>query len=193
MHAASAAALCSTCACVALYSAGPGQDAAGAGAGLDSSQAGPRGGWVPFRAGTDSWLCLPLSSPFQPACSTACPPCCCLQGRPAVRKAVVVTPSSLTQNWSEEARKWLGDERMRVMVLSSGPEGKQQARELRGAGPGAGSRQARGAGRQQGGTPRNARHAAKTALAAHDWLASATTQRQPNSHQPCSACATPAI
>jgi SNF2 family DNA or RNA helicase len=44
-----------------------------------------------------------------------------------VRKAVVVTPSSLTQNWADEARKWLGDERMRVSVLSSGPEGKQQA------------------------------------------------------------------
>ncbi|KAI3434723.1 hypothetical protein D9Q98_002784 [Chlorella vulgaris] len=48
------------------------------------------------------------------------------QGRPVVRKVAVVTPSSLTQNWADEARKWLGDERMRVMVLSPGPQGKQQ-------------------------------------------------------------------
>lgn len=52
---------------------------------------------------------------------------CLLQGRPVVRKVAVVTPSSLTQNWADEARKWLGEERMRVMVLSPGLEGKQQA------------------------------------------------------------------
>jgi hypothetical protein len=51
-----------------------------------------------------------------------------LQGKPTVRKAMVVTPSSLCQNWADEARKWLGVERMRVMVLSPGPDGKQQAR-----------------------------------------------------------------
>ncbi|GAB4818167.1 hypothetical protein N2152v2_005213 [Parachlorella kessleri] len=48
------------------------------------------------------------------------------QGRPAVRKALVVTPSTLTQNWADEARKWLGNERLRVIVLQPGADGKQQ-------------------------------------------------------------------
>ncbi len=117
-------------------------------------------------------------APWTPACLGACPPPCPLaswllmrkpvlhplQGRPSVRKAMVVTPSSLCQNWAgeplcmysllrlppsrlkrmstspadltslsnaplrpaDEARKWLGTERMRVMVLGPGPEGKQQ-------------------------------------------------------------------
>ncbi|PRW57845.1 DNA repair and recombination RAD54B [Chlorella sorokiniana] len=48
------------------------------------------------------------------------------EGKPAVRKAMVVTPSSLTQNWADEFRKWLGIERLRCMVLSPGADGKQQ-------------------------------------------------------------------
>ncbi len=38
----------------------------------------------------------------------------------------MVTPSTLTQNWADEARKWLGNERMRVLVLQPGADGKQQ-------------------------------------------------------------------
>ncbi|KAL4434006.1 hypothetical protein ABPG75_000447 [Micractinium tetrahymenae] len=53
------------------------------------------------------------------------------EGRPSVRKAMVVTPSSLCQNWADEARKWLGTERMRVMVLGPGPEGKQQVTDFK--------------------------------------------------------------
>lgn len=54
------------------------------------------------------------------------PPGSLLQGRPAIRKALVVTPSTLTQNWADECRKWLGTERMRALVLQLGADGKQQ-------------------------------------------------------------------
>eukprot|EP00887_Chlorella_sp_A99_P003631 scaffold7.g3631.t1 len=37
-------------------------------------------------------------------------------GCPSARKALVVTPSSVAQNWAAEARKWLGNERMRCIV-----------------------------------------------------------------------------
>lgn len=49
-----------------------------------------------------------------------------LQGRPAAHKVLVVTPSTLTQNWADEARKWLGHERLRALVLQPGADGKQQ-------------------------------------------------------------------
>jgi DNA repair and recombination protein RAD54B len=52
-------------------------------------------------------------------------------GRPAVGKALIVTPSSLTRNWAEEARKWLGNERLPTMVLEAGAGGAQQAAEFR--------------------------------------------------------------
>jgi DNA repair and recombination protein RAD54B len=44
-------------------------------------------------------------------------------GRPAIAKALVVAPSSLTRNWAEEARKWLGDERLRTAALPPGAAG----------------------------------------------------------------------
>jgi DNA repair and recombination protein RAD54B len=35
-------------------------------------------------------------------------------GRPAVKKVVIVAPSSLCKNWAAEAKKWLGEERLKV-------------------------------------------------------------------------------
>jgi DNA repair and recombination protein RAD54B len=35
-------------------------------------------------------------------------------GRPAAKKVVIVTPSSLCKNWAAEAKKWLGEERLKV-------------------------------------------------------------------------------
>lgn len=51
-----------------------------------------------------------------------------LKGKPAVKKCVIVTPSSLAQNWAAEFKKWLGVERLQVMVLTAGPEAKAQVR-----------------------------------------------------------------
>ncbi len=48
------------------------------------------------------------------------------QGRPAARRVIVVTPSSLTHNWAAEAQKWLGAERLKVMVMQPGAEAQQQ-------------------------------------------------------------------
>ncbi len=36
-----------------------------------------------------------------------------------VKKAVVVAPATLVNNWEKEVKKWVGAERMRAMVLSS--------------------------------------------------------------------------
>ena len=47
-------------------------------------------------------------------------------GRPTVNKAIVVTPSSLTRNWAAEVKKWLGDERLRAMVIAPGSGGAEQ-------------------------------------------------------------------
>ena len=52
-------------------------------------------------------------------------------GKPTVAKAIVVTPSSLTRNWVAEVRKWLGDERMRTIVIPPGAEGASQALAFR--------------------------------------------------------------
>lgn len=49
-----------------------------------------------------------------------------MQGFPLVKRAVVLTPSSLTKNWRIEIRKWLGDERLQALVLQPGPEAVQQ-------------------------------------------------------------------
>ncbi|KAK9848941.1 hypothetical protein WJX84_006451 [Apatococcus fuscideae] len=48
------------------------------------------------------------------------------QGRPSLRKVLVVTPSSLTLNWAAEIKKWLGTERLKAMVLQAGSEAPQQ-------------------------------------------------------------------
>jgi DNA repair and recombination protein RAD54B len=49
----------------------------------------------------------------------------------AIRKAIVVAPATLTANWAAEVRKWLGDERLRVMVLSpTGSVAQSQAQDF---------------------------------------------------------------
>ncbi|KAK9822627.1 hypothetical protein WJX81_000343 [Elliptochloris bilobata] len=52
-------------------------------------------------------------------------------GRPAIRRAIVATPSSLTGNWAAEVRKWLGDQRLRAMVLLPGPGAAQQVTDFK--------------------------------------------------------------
>jgi len=44
-------------------------------------------------------------------------------GRPLGRRTVVACPSSLVENWAAEARKWLGDERFKVIALRPGGDG----------------------------------------------------------------------
>eukprot|EP00736_Rhodelphis_marinus_P007109 Rmarinus@m.22148 len=43
-------------------------------------------------------------------------------GKPKVKKALIVTPSSIVRNWSNEFRKWLGTQRLRPLVISGGSE-----------------------------------------------------------------------
>ncbi|CAG9466548.1 unnamed protein product [Pedinophyceae sp. YPF-701] len=43
-------------------------------------------------------------------------------GRPAIKKAVVVVPSSLVNNWRDEFRKWLGDTRLRTLTVTPGED-----------------------------------------------------------------------
>ena len=49
------------------------------------------------------------------------------QARPVAKHSIVVCPSSLTNNWAAEVRKWLGPERCQVMVVQPGAEAKNQA------------------------------------------------------------------
>jgi DNA repair and recombination protein RAD54B len=48
-------------------------------------------------------------------------------GRPVVKKAIVITPSSLVKNWQQEFRKWLGSEKLQVFAVSS----EKRAEEFR--------------------------------------------------------------
>lgn len=49
-----------------------------------------------------------------------------LQGRPVIKRAIVVTPSTLTQNWAAEVRKWLTNERCKAIVVQPGPDAASQ-------------------------------------------------------------------
>ena len=52
-------------------------------------------------------------------------------GLPAISRAVIVCPSSLVGNWRAEIKKWLGDERMRpVAVTSQGEEAAAAVRDF---------------------------------------------------------------
>lgn len=45
---------------------------------------------------------------------------CGPKGNPAIRRAIIVCPSSLCNNWAKECRKWFGDERLRPLVVQTG-------------------------------------------------------------------------
>ena len=38
-------------------------------------------------------------------------------GRPTIQRVLVISPSSLTQNWHKEFRRWLGRERINVFIV----------------------------------------------------------------------------
>lgn len=42
-----------------------------------------------------------------------------VQGTPVARKAIVVAPATLVANWGKEVKKWLGQERMGFIQLST--------------------------------------------------------------------------
>ncbi|CAM6070408.1 unnamed protein product [Sphagnum tenellum] len=46
-------------------------------------------------------------------------------GHPALKRAVVICPSSLVQNWEKEVQKWLGSERLRPLVVHGGTTSKE--------------------------------------------------------------------
>ena len=48
------------------------------------------------------------------------------QGKPVAKRVIVVTPSSLTQNWAAEVQKWLGSERCKALVMQPGPGAESQ-------------------------------------------------------------------
>eukprot|EP01083_Nonionella_stella_P268865 909211_1 len=50
-------------------------------------------------------------------------------GRPTVRKALIVTPSTLVRNWEAECRKWLGTQRLCPLVLQGSSEGAKKYRD----------------------------------------------------------------
>lgn len=41
------------------------------------------------------------------------------KGKPVIKKALIITPSSLTENWVKEFKKWLGQERIRVYAVDN--------------------------------------------------------------------------
>lgn len=51
-------------------------------------------------------------------------------GKAAVRKMLVVAPSSVIKNWGNEIHKWLGMERAAYLVLLPGKEATGQVRAL---------------------------------------------------------------
>eukprot|EP00741_Cyanophora_paradoxa_P002544 tig00000605_g2468.t1 len=46
------------------------------------------------------------------------------RGTPLAKKAVVVAPASLVQNWAKEVKRWLGNERLHPVVAASSPDAK---------------------------------------------------------------------
>ncbi|BDA44096.1 DNA repair and recombination protein RAD54B [Coccomyxa sp. Obi] len=52
-------------------------------------------------------------------------------GKPAVKRVIVVTPCSLAENWAAEIKKWLGNERIKALVVQAGPEAKGQVLDFK--------------------------------------------------------------
>ena len=50
------------------------------------------------------------------------------QGTPMVQRALIVAPSSLLDNWKQEIKKWLGDEKLKSIILGVGAQ-KDQAKQ----------------------------------------------------------------
>lgn len=50
------------------------------------------------------------------------------QGMPMVQRALIVAPSSLLENWKQEIKKWLGDEKLKSIILGVGAQ-KDQAKQ----------------------------------------------------------------
>ena len=48
------------------------------------------------------------------------------QGRPVVRKMLVVAPSSIAANWGKELQRWIGMARAPFLVLAPGPDAASQ-------------------------------------------------------------------
>jgi len=42
------------------------------------------------------------------------------------KRVIVVTPSTLTQNWAAEVQKWLGSERCKALGMQPGPGAESQ-------------------------------------------------------------------
>ncbi|KAL0049394.1 hypothetical protein WJX82_001168 [Trebouxia sp. C0006] len=53
------------------------------------------------------------------------------QGKPVAKRVIVVTPSSLTQNWAAEVQKWLGSERCKALVMQPGPGAESQVTDFK--------------------------------------------------------------
>lgn len=52
-------------------------------------------------------------------------------GRPLIRKALVVAPSSLTANWEQEIKYWFGDARMKCVIIPAGASGSGQVTDFK--------------------------------------------------------------
>jgi len=50
---------------------------------------------------------------------------------PIIRKVLVVVPSSLVDNWRQEIKQWLGNERLPAATVSAGPEAAQHCKDFK--------------------------------------------------------------
>ncbi|KAL3144372.1 hypothetical protein ABBQ32_004125 [Trebouxia sp. C0010 RCD-2024] len=53
------------------------------------------------------------------------------QGKPVAKRVIVVTPSTLTQNWAAEVQKWLGAERCKALTMQPGAGAESQVRDFK--------------------------------------------------------------
>eukprot|EP01025_Chloroclados_australasicus_P049131 TRINITY_DN5588_c0_g3_i2.p1 TRINITY_DN5588_c0_g3~~TRINITY_DN5588_c0_g3_i2.p1 ORF type:complete len:771 (+),score=69.67 TRINITY_DN5588_c0_g3_i2:134-2446(+) len=52
-------------------------------------------------------------------------------GKPSIKKAIVVCPSTLVSNWSKEVRKWLGSERLQTLDLHPSKDAPQKVQDFK--------------------------------------------------------------